>query len=452
MRLARVVCVLALILCCGVSWSRASTHGGARHSIVINLPEFRLRHFVGQELIASYAISIGRVSTPTPVSLPARRFEIFNKVRHPAWRSPITGQVMAAGAANPLGTRWLGLMTIDRITLRGNETWESLARQHRTTVSSLRRWNNLPATARVVAGMTLEVHRHDGYGIHGTNAPASVGTSVSLGCMRMHNRDVERLFDALPDGVRIPVTISYEPIVMRTDPVTLEPFLEVFHDVYGRMRDKSQQLDGVAAQIGAVVPGWLRMSLREPFAGSFVLSHLPRVENNGRLVAVGALKRENGLFLPLAVMEQLLGEKYTESGGEAFLGRLPLAPLDVVAYNQQLFLRGGLVAAMTGRGYFYDELQNAVQLSSTRLVVNGGTVAFNSVFVHPELGPLANVDDLAQGLGVALSDVSPDHVLLGGQRLAVHRLGTLTFVTLPELRRVAPHSTWDLASGALVVR
>jgi hypothetical protein len=429
----------------------ASARNEVSHSIVINLPEFRLRHFVGQELVASYAISIGRATTPTPVSSPTRRFEIFSRAKHPAWHNPLTGRVMAAGPANPLGTRWLGLMTIESIMLHGNETWESLARQHRTTAATLRRWNNLPATARIVPGMTIVVHRHDGYGIHGTNAPASVGTSVSLGCMRMHNRDVERLFDMLPDGVRIPVTILYEPVVKRSDMITGAPFIEVFYDVYGRMRDKASHVDEVAAQIGTTVPSWLRLSLSEPFAGSFVISHYPRVENNGQIVAVGALRNDNELFLPLPIVERLLGVTYTQSGGEAFLGGLPLTPRDAAIYNQQIFLRGSLIAAITGRGYFYDELQNAVQLSVTRLVVNGSTVSFNSVFVHPELGPLVNADDLARGLGLALSTFSPSQVLLGGHRLASQTLGTETFITLPELRRIAPRATWDLAGGVLTV-
>ncbi|WP_049754144.1 L,D-transpeptidase family protein [Heliomicrobium modesticaldum] len=36
------------------------------------------------------------------------------------------------------------------------------------------------------------------YGIHGTNKPWSVGKSVSGGCFRMHNRDVEELFEWIP--------------------------------------------------------------------------------------------------------------------------------------------------------------------------------------------------------------------------------------------------------------
>lgn len=45
-----------------------------------------------------------------------------------------------------------------------------------------------------------------GYGIHGTNVPSLIGTAVSHGCIRMHNADVERLFDAVRVGT--PVIIS----------------------------------------------------------------------------------------------------------------------------------------------------------------------------------------------------------------------------------------------------
>lgn len=43
------------------------------------------------------------------------------------------------------------------------------------------------------------------YGIHGTNKPGSIGTRASGGCVRMFNRDVERLFDLV--GVGTPVTV-----------------------------------------------------------------------------------------------------------------------------------------------------------------------------------------------------------------------------------------------------
>jgi lipoprotein-anchoring transpeptidase ErfK/SrfK len=39
--------------------------------------------------------------------------------------------------------------------------------------------------------------------IHGTNAPSSIGTAASSGCIRMLNREVSELFDATPVGTKV---------------------------------------------------------------------------------------------------------------------------------------------------------------------------------------------------------------------------------------------------------
>ena len=39
-----------------------------------------------------------------------------------------------------------------------------------------------------------------GYGIHGTIEPDTIGQQASLGCIRMYNEDVELLFDLLYVG------------------------------------------------------------------------------------------------------------------------------------------------------------------------------------------------------------------------------------------------------------
>ncbi len=46
-----------------------------------------------------------------------------------------------------------------------------------------------------------------GYGIHGTNNPASIGKEISNGCIRMHNRDVLELEKHVKVGT--PVTIRH---------------------------------------------------------------------------------------------------------------------------------------------------------------------------------------------------------------------------------------------------
>ena len=38
------------------------------------------------------------------------------------------------------------------------------------------------------------------YGIHGTNAPSSIGSNASHGCIRMRVRDAEALYRAVPNG------------------------------------------------------------------------------------------------------------------------------------------------------------------------------------------------------------------------------------------------------------
>ncbi|MFD1776112.1 L,D-transpeptidase family protein [Paenibacillus rhizophilus] len=41
------------------------------------------------------------------------------------------------------------------------------------------------------------------YGIHGTNRPYSIGHNASHGCIRMHNRDVEELYEFVRVGTKI---------------------------------------------------------------------------------------------------------------------------------------------------------------------------------------------------------------------------------------------------------
>ncbi|MFW5986106.1 MAG: L,D-transpeptidase family protein [Halanaerobiales bacterium] len=41
------------------------------------------------------------------------------------------------------------------------------------------------------------------YGIHGTNKPWSIGSAASHGCIRMHNSDVEELYDLTPLKTRV---------------------------------------------------------------------------------------------------------------------------------------------------------------------------------------------------------------------------------------------------------
>ncbi|MGA7827941.1 MAG: L,D-transpeptidase [Geobacteraceae bacterium] len=58
-----------------------------------------------------------------------------------------------------------------------------------------RRFKNVLGTHRLNLG--------NGYGIHGTNNPESVGQAVSHGCMRVINEDIDKLYDMVPVGTPV---------------------------------------------------------------------------------------------------------------------------------------------------------------------------------------------------------------------------------------------------------
>jgi hypothetical protein len=60
-------------------------------------------------------------------------------------------------------------------------------------------------TARRYMGVmgTRRLELGDGYGIHGTDHPESIGRSVSHGCVRMRNEDIEALYPMVPVGTPV---------------------------------------------------------------------------------------------------------------------------------------------------------------------------------------------------------------------------------------------------------
>lgn len=126
--------------------------------ISINLAARSLALFEGSEKIRLYPIGPGTAYTPTPVGY----YKIRSKDVNPSWTNPKNGETIPSGPACPLGYRWM--------QIQGN------------------------------------------YGIHGTNRPDSIGHYVSNGCIRMHEEDVEALFDLVEIGT--PVEITYNRVVV----------------------------------------------------------------------------------------------------------------------------------------------------------------------------------------------------------------------------------------------
>lgn len=113
--------------------------------VLVSVPDRRLAVIDDGKVIATFSVAVGAAASPSP----AGEFQIVSRVANPTYYHP--GTVIPSGKDNPVGTRWVGLS-------------------------------------------------QKGYGIHGTNVPRSIGHAASHGCIRLRNRDMERLFTMLRVG------------------------------------------------------------------------------------------------------------------------------------------------------------------------------------------------------------------------------------------------------------
>lgn len=99
-------------------------------------------------------------------------------------------------------SRWSGITTVSRKAV--NPPW--------TPTSQMRRENpSLPAYVpgghpQNPLGVRALYLGASMYRIHGTDAPWTIGTAASKGCIRMYNEDVLDLYPRVPVGTRVTVT------------------------------------------------------------------------------------------------------------------------------------------------------------------------------------------------------------------------------------------------------
>ncbi len=123
--------------------------------IVIHRGRNRLQLYDGMRLARTFFVATGQTQYPTPLG----RFSIVVKWRNPWWYPPPDPWAQGEkptppGPGNPLGTRWMGLSA-------------------------------------------------PGVGVHGTPNDASIGYSLSHGCIRMHIPEAEWLFERVKVGTPV---------------------------------------------------------------------------------------------------------------------------------------------------------------------------------------------------------------------------------------------------------
>jgi lipoprotein-anchoring transpeptidase ErfK/SrfK len=124
--------------------------------IVVSITDRKLAVIEQDRVLKIFPTAVGAPESPSPVGV----YKIVNGIPDPTWY--YKGKIVGPGKDNPLGTRWLGL--------------------------------NIK-----------------GYGIHGTNAPSSIGHNASHGCVRLRNRDVEVLFGMVGVGDQVELYAGRTP-------------------------------------------------------------------------------------------------------------------------------------------------------------------------------------------------------------------------------------------------
>ena len=104
------------------------------------------------------------------------------------------------------GFAWSGVARVGM--KRKNPTWTPPAEMIKRTPKYAKWRNGMPGGIPENPLGARALYLFDGggdtmYRIHGTNAPSSIGTAASSGCIRMLNREVVELFNNTPVGTKV---------------------------------------------------------------------------------------------------------------------------------------------------------------------------------------------------------------------------------------------------------
>lgn len=197
-------------------------------AIVISIADNRLWYRVRDSVVfeTRVATGSGRVLVRGPsgsrwkFETPRGRLAVIDKETEPVWVPPDWHYLEQAQKRHLRLTRLLRGESIEssdgsRIRVRGSDVVRETADGRTVALdasdgreivvdgqlivppfgTNQRRYKGVLGTHRLILG--------DGYAIHGTNNPASIGRSVSHGCVRLLNEDIAHLYQIVPVGTPV---------------------------------------------------------------------------------------------------------------------------------------------------------------------------------------------------------------------------------------------------------
>jgi len=165
-----VLLALAAVIPATAQRAAATSNDQPERSVLVSLVDRKLAVIQDGVVVATFQVAVGADVSPSPTG----EFKIVSRVQNPTYYRP--GTIIPAGKDNPVGTRWMGLS-------------------------------------------------QKGYGIHGTNAPKSIGRAASHGCIRLRNRDMEKLFTMVRVGDVVQIRGKRDEQIARVFSTNAEPML-----------------------------------------------------------------------------------------------------------------------------------------------------------------------------------------------------------------------------------
>lgn len=296
--------------------------------VVINLPSRTLTLYDGDVPMQVFPVAIGKPSTPTPLG----DFSIQEKEMNPWWYPPRGEQSpMPSGPDNPLGYRWMGF---------------------------------LPT-----------------YGIHGTNAPWTIGMAVSNGCVRMYEEDAEQLFSVVTVGT--PVTVIYERVQVR---VTMDGrvLVAIYPDVYGyrgiSVWDVKEKLvqHGLAGLLDDVRISRLLARTEET---PVEVARVGRLWVNGQAVASRVLVQDKTVYVPVWAVATALKRdiRWDQAGATVFSG---MRGVPGVVIGEILYVNKDDLPLLFGGRVIWQPEQLRLSYVQTRVILNGAELVTDVATVN----------------------------------------------------------------------
>lgn len=356
--------------------------------IIINIPSRTLELYKNNTLVKEYPVGVGKPSMPTPTG----KFSIIEKEIDPCWYPPGKDFIVPSGPDNPLGYRWIGFAPL--------------------------------------------------YGIHGTNAPWSIGLAVSNGCVRMQEEDVEELFELV--DYETSVSIEYERIKVRVD-ARGRGSIGIYSDIYGRQPVTLASVKQALAQAGLdglADESFLRALIRDIPERQVVFAQFHNLKINGVLRPERIVSREGQKQVPVMALAESLNTFVNWNENQQTLTRQNKT-VPGIKHGTTVYVNAEHLPDLVGGRGIWDESENCLELmlpvaNFDGQLLSGDIVRVGNHFAIPAL-------TLANALGERVKwQADTGQLFVQGRPASVMVIAGQPFVTSDTIGKVYNvAAAWD---------